>query len=127
MGFKKGNKLGKKFEPGNNMNPSGRPKKFLTEIKGLVPWTDSQIIDCVKTLSGMPVDELKAHLQSDKSQMTIAEQIIGRALLSDADNFSQRNLMEQLRMLIPAPKQEHEVNITTKQKFRLSDGTELEM
>lgn len=32
MKFQKGNKLGKKFQPGHSPNPGGRPKKLLTDL-----------------------------------------------------------------------------------------------
>jgi hypothetical protein len=125
--FQKGNKVGKQFQPGQVANPDGRPAKFVTSIKRSSGAKDSQIVECLRTLISLNPEELEEHLK--EKEITILEKIVGRALLDDFKEHKQYNLMEQLKLILPKPKEtiDHTMTVVHTTKFTLPGGNTIEI
>jgi hypothetical protein len=112
------------FKPGQSGNPDGRPPKFLTSLKHVTGLKESQIADCIKQLMSLEPDELQEH--AGKSDITVLEKIVCRALLDDIKEWRQNNIVEWLKLILPKPKETVDVNLNIETHYiTLANGEKL--
>ena len=110
----------KPFQPGNNANPNGRPKKVVTKLKEL-GYSKDDINQTYMNMLGMTRQELEA-IDKDKSgQYTIAEQIIAGALVKSHDKNSLFNIESLVTRVHGKPKETVDQNITTEDSILNSE------
>lgn len=109
----------KKFLPGNNANPNGRPKKVVTKLKEL-GYSKDDISQTYMNMMGMTRQELEA-IDKDKSgTYTIAEQIIAGSLVKSHDKNSLFNIETLVTRVHGKPKETVDNNIKTEEPITIT-------
>jgi hypothetical protein len=107
----------KPFKAGNNANPNGRPKKLVTQLKGLGYSKD----DINQTLMNMVAMSREELTEIDKgNDYTILERIVAGALLKSHDKNSLFSLETLLTRVHGKPKEEVETTIKTEEPIKIT-------
>jgi len=111
---------------GETMNPNGRPRKWICTLKK-GGYRVSEINDTLQVLLSMNLDELKAVYENPKA--TILEKTVAAALKKGVQYGTLSNIDSIMDRVFGKPKQttESTVVIETVAKFKLPDGTILEI
>jgi hypothetical protein len=105
------------FKKGEVSNPTGRPKKLVTQLKGL-GYSKDDINQTLMNMVAMSREELTA---IDKSnEYTILERIVAGALLKSHDKNSLYSLETLLTRVHGKPKEEVETTIRTEEPIRIT-------
>lgn len=105
------------FKKGEVSNPTGRPKKLVTQLKGL-GYSKDDINQTLMNMVAMSREELTA---IDKSNdYTILERIVAGALLKSHDKNSLYSLETLLTRVHGKPKEEVETTIRTEEPIRIT-------
>lgn len=92
----------KPFPKGNNANPSGRPKKYVSLLKES-GYKLSEINDTIQAMMAMDMDELKSVW--DNKHATILEKTIANAMMTSLKKGSLYSLETLLSRAFGNPKQ----------------------
>ena len=105
------------FKKGVVTNPNGRPKKLVTQLKGL-GYTKDDINQTLMNMVAMSREELT---EIDKSNdYTILERIVAGALLKSHDKNSLFSLETLLTRVHGKPKEEVETTIRTEEPIKIT-------
>ena len=104
---------------GEVRNPTGRPKKIITQLKD-IGYSKDDINQTYMNMCGMTRQELEA-IDKDKSgQYTIAEQIIAGALVKAHDKNSLFNIETLVTRVHGKPKETVDNNIKTDEPITIT-------
>ena len=92
----------KPFPKGNNANPNGRPKKYVSLLKER-GYKLSEINDTIQAMMAMDMDELKSVW--DNKHATILEKTIANAMMTSLKKGSLYSLETLLSRAFGNPKQ----------------------
>jgi hypothetical protein len=92
----------KPFPKGNNANPNGRPKKYVSLLKES-GYKLSEINDTIQAMMAMDMDELKSVW--DNKHATILEKTIANAMMTSLKKGSLYSLETLLSRAFGNPKQ----------------------
>jgi len=92
----------KPFPKGNNANPNGRPKKYVSLLKES-GYKLSEINDTIQAMMAMDLDELKSVWDNPKA--TILEKTIANAMMTSLKKGSLYSLETLLSRAFGNPKQ----------------------
>ena len=92
----------KPFPKGNNANPNGRPKKYVSLLKES-GYKLSEINDTIQAMMAMDMDELKSVW--DNKHATILEKTIANAMITSLKKGSLYSLETLLSRAFGNPKQ----------------------
>ena len=92
----------KPFPKGNNANPNGRPKKYVSLLKES-GYKLSEINDTIQAMMAMDMDELKSVW--DNKHATILEKTIANAIMTSLKKGSLYSLETLLSRAFGNPKQ----------------------
>jgi hypothetical protein len=92
----------KPFPKGNNANPNGRPKKYVSLLKES-GYKLSEINDTIQAMMAMDMDELKSVW--DNPRATILEKTIANAMMTSLKKGSLYSLETLLSRAFGNPKQ----------------------
>jgi len=92
----------KPFPKGNNANPNGRPKKYVSLLKES-GYKLSEINDTIQVMMAMDMDELKSVW--DNSKATILEKTIANAMMTSLKKGNLYSLETLLSRAFGNPKQ----------------------
>lgn len=92
----------KPFPKGNNANPNGRPKKYVSLLKES-GYKLSEINDTIQAMMAMDMDELKSVW--DNKQATILEKTIANAMITSLKKGSLYSIETLLSRAFGNPKQ----------------------
>ena len=92
----------KPFQKGNNANPNGRPKKYVSLLKES-GYKLSEINDTIQAMMAMDMDELKSVW--DNPRATILEKTIANAMMTSLKKGSLYSLETLLSRAFGNPKQ----------------------
>jgi hypothetical protein len=107
----------KPFQKGVVTNPNGRPKKLVTQLKGL-GYTKDDINQTLMNMVAMSREELT---EIDKgNDYTILERIVAGALLKSHDKNSLFSLETLLTRVHGKPKEEVETTIRTEEPIKIT-------
>lgn len=109
--LRNGNPSGSGFKPGQSGNPSGRAKKYITQVTDKTGYRNSEIADCMKSMLKMNQKEIS---EIQKSESTpILENLVASAIIGDIQKMELRNLDSILNRCYGKPKEQIEIDDNT--------------
>lgn len=126
MGFKKGHKPANPIKKGETRNPNGRPRKLITDIKGITGYKKDQIVMTLMIIGQMTQIELN-DLVSDM-EATALERTLAQAVLTGMFEGNISAISYLIERSYGKPSQEIQLEtVSEKQKITLPDGTIIEL
>ncbi len=97
----------KPFLPGNNANPNGRPRKYVSQLRDS-GYKLSEVNDCIQVMMAMTLDELKQVW--DNPLATVLEKTIASAIKKSIEKGSLYSIETLLSRVYGSPKETAEVS-----------------
>ena len=107
------------IQKGQVLNPNGRPRKYVCELKGM-GYKLSEINDTIQVMMAMDMEELKAVFQNDKA--TVLEKTIANAMRKSLEKGSLYSLETLLTRVYGKPKETTSVDTSGKIEFVITKG-----
>lgn len=122
--FEKGNTVGRRFQPGNNANPAGRPPKVTTAWKAIPKDAQRKLYGVLyHAISLGSVEEAKAYLKdvnaSEPGQYGIVLEVAINAL---GGQYGWQTLCDIYDRLFGKPRQQSDVNVGGEVNFTFKFG-----
>ena len=102
------------FVKGQSGNPNGRPRKFVTQLKGM-GYKVSEINDTIQSLLALTLDELRG-VKEDEG-VTALERAVASALIKSGKSGDLKAIETLLSRVFGAPKQSFEGTIIEQPLF----------
>jgi len=94
------------MEKGETLNPNGRPRKYVSELKGQ-GYKLSEVNDCIQIIMSMTESEIDDVLDNDSA--TVLEKTIAKAIKKSIEKGSLYSMETLLSRVYGAPKETSEV------------------
>lgn len=104
---------------GETMNPNGRPKKFISQLKDQ-GYKQAQVMDSINVLLSMDLQELKAVWDNPKA--TILEKTIANALMTSLKKGSLYSIDTLLSRVYGKPKETSQVQQDSRIEVVFTNG-----
>lgn len=107
------------FPKGNNANPNGRPRKYVTLLKDQ-GYKLSEINDTIQVMMSMDLEELKSVFENTKA--TVLERTIANAMQKSLSKGSLYSLETLLTRVYGKPKEQMDIVTDNRIEIVYVDG-----